>query len=173
MGVRPTEFSVEDLFAALRGMLRPLLDPSRSLALHFAPVDHLPPLFSDESKVAQILRNFISNALKYTEAGEVGVAAEPGSEDTLRFRVSDTGIGINPADQERIWDEFVQVEGAHQKRAKGTGLGLPLCRKLAGLLGGAVEVQSEPGRGSVFTLTLPRCIAGSLPAEEVASHPDG
>jgi signal transduction histidine kinase/DNA-binding response OmpR family regulator len=153
--VRPTEFSVANLFSALRGMLRPLL-PGENLKLVF---DEPPPslvLVSDEGKVSQILRNFISNALKFTEHGEVRVYAEVCGEGRLvRFGVDDTGIGISTEDQVRIFDEFTQVPNRLQSRVKGTGLGLPLCRRLAQLLGGDVQVQSELGVGSKFTATLP------------------
>ena len=113
------------------------------------------PLFTDEQKVSQILRNFISNAIKFTEQGEVRVSAQL-SEDrrTISFSVADTGIGIAPEDQGRIFDEFTQLQSPLQGRVKGTGLGLPLCRRLAHLLGGDVKVQSERNVGSVFTATV-------------------
>ncbi len=152
--VRPIEFSVGNLFSALRGMLRPLL-VGDAVRLIFDEPDTAMTLFNDEGKVSQILRNFISNAIKFTEQGEVRVSAQL-SEDrhTVRFSVSDTGIGIAPEDQGRIFDEFTQLQSPLQGRVKGTGLGLPLCRRLAHLLGGDVSVQSERGVGSVFTATV-------------------
>ena len=153
--VKMATFDVAKLFSALRGMLRPLL-VNRSVALTFDPADDLPPMVSDEGKVAQILRNFISNALKYTESGEVRVtAAYDENARTITFSVSDTGIGIAKQDQERIFDEFIQLDNPMQSRQRGTGLGLPLTRKLARLLGGSVGVESEQGRGSKFFVTLP------------------
>ncbi|HEY6483838.1 MAG TPA: ATP-binding protein [Steroidobacteraceae bacterium] len=152
--VRPMEFNVTNLFSALRGMLRPLLVEER-VRLVF---DELPTeleLCTDEGKVSQILRNFISNAIKFTEHGEVRVSAQRIDARTVRFSVADTGIGISREDQSRIFEEFTQVPNAMQTRVKGTGLGLPLCRRLARLLNGEVAVQSEPGVGSVFTATLP------------------
>jgi signal transduction histidine kinase/CheY-like chemotaxis protein len=153
--VRPIEFEVESMFGALRGMLRPLL-VSESLRLVFEPADGLPTLYTDEGKVSQILRNFISNALKFTESGEVRVSAtfRP-EEDAVSFDVTDTGIGIPPEDQERIFEEFTQVENPLQHRVKGTGLGLPLSRKLAELLGGRVTVRSTVGVGSTFCAVIP------------------
>jgi signal transduction histidine kinase/CheY-like chemotaxis protein len=152
--VRPIEFSVGNLFSALRGMLRPLL-VGDAVKLTFEEPAATLMLFNDEGKVSQILRNFISNAIKFTEQGEVRVSAQL-SEDrqTARFSVSDTGIGIAPEDQGRIFDEFTQLQSPLQGRVKGTGLGLPLCRRLAHLLGGDVSVQSERGVGSVFTATV-------------------
>jgi signal transduction histidine kinase/CheY-like chemotaxis protein len=153
--VRPAEFEVVNLFSALRGMLRPLL-VNASLSLVFDEPEGLPPMYTDEGKVAQILRNFISNALKFTEAGEVRVAASIGQRgDTVLFCVSDTGIGIAPEDQERIFEEFTQIDNPLQRNQKGTGLGLPLTRKLARLLGGQVGVRSTPGAGSTFWADIP------------------
>jgi signal transduction histidine kinase/DNA-binding response OmpR family regulator len=154
--VSSTEFHVTDLFGALRGMLRPLL-VGDVVALVFEDAQDLDPLVTDEGKVSQVLRNFISNALKFTERGEVRVTAEPGpDEGFITFRVKDTGIGIAACDQEVIWQEFGQVDHPLQSRVKGTGLGLPLSRRLAELLGGKVAVQSALGAGSTFSLTLPR-----------------
>src|SRR5262249_49170084 len=104
----------------------------------------------------QVLRNLISNALKFTERGEVRVVARYEADaKRINFAVSDTGIGIAPSDQEAIFEEFSQVETRLQKRVKGTGLGLPLSRSLAGLLGGELKVESVVGQGSVFTLSIP------------------
>ena len=152
--VRPIEFSVANLFSALRGMLRPLLVGDAVKLVFDEPQETL-TLFSDEGKVSQILRNFISNAIKFTEQGEVRVSAQL-SEDRriVRFSVTDTGIGIAPEDQGRIFDEFTQLPSPLQGRVKGTGLGLPLCRRLAHLLGGNVGVKSDRGLGSVFTATV-------------------
>jgi signal transduction histidine kinase len=151
--VRPAEFEVGNLFSALRGMLRPLL-LNRSLTLVFDEPEDLPLMFSDEGKVSQILRNFISNALKFTEAGEVRVSAESAGT-SIRFSVADTGIGIAPDDQERIFEEFTQISNPLQHKQKGTGLGLPLTRKLASILGGTVGVRSTPGLGSTFWAEIP------------------
>jgi signal transduction histidine kinase len=153
--VHPTTFTINDLFSTLRGMLRPLLI-AESVRLIFEEADRDYALHTDEGKLSQILRNFVSNALKFTERGEVRVTAAPmGDEGAMAFFVSDTGIGIPPEDQERIFEEFTQIENPLQKRIKGTGLGLPLCRRLAALLGGRVELKSEPGIGSTFVAVIP------------------
>jgi len=159
--IRPATFEIPSLFSALRGMLRPLLMQNSSVNLVFEdPVD-LPELYSDEAKVSQILRNFISNALKFTERGEVRVSAARGSDDEVVFSVTDTGIGIAPEDCELIFQEWTQVEGKVQKRVKGSGLGLPLSRKFAQLLGGSVSVSSEVGQGSTFSVTVPTHFEGA------------
>jgi signal transduction histidine kinase/CheY-like chemotaxis protein len=152
--VRPNEFEVCELFGTLRGMLRPLLAHNSSIALVFEEPIGIPTLYTDEGKVAQILRNFVSNALKFTEKGEVRVAAIR-SDDTITFSVADTGIGIAPENQERIFEDFIQIESPIQKKVKGTGLGLPLSRKLTELLGGHVSVKSELGVGATFLATIP------------------
>jgi CheY-like chemotaxis protein/two-component sensor histidine kinase len=163
--ITPAEFSIADLFSTLRGMLRPLL-PGDAVALIFEEAGDLPNVISDEGKVSQILRNFISNALKFTQRGEVRIWAEHDkAEDTITFRVRDTGIGIEPKDIEVIWQEFGQIPSALQGRVKGTGLGLPLSKKLAELLLGGVDVVSAAGEGSVFSLTVPRIYRSSDPAE--------
>jgi signal transduction histidine kinase len=153
--VVPTRFTVAELFGGLRGMLRPLR-VHEGVALVFDETEGLPDLFTDERKVSQILRNLVSNALKFTRQGEVRVSVTQDTEGHLVFSVRDTGVGIAPEDQERIFEEFVQVEGPHQQGVKGTGLGLPLSRRLAELLGGSLSVESHLGLGSVFRATLAR-----------------
>jgi len=153
--VRPIEFNVTNLFSALRGMLRPLL-VGEGVRLVFDEPEQTLELYTDEGKVSQILRNFISNAIKFTERGEVRVSATPAQDGrSISFAVADTGIGISPAYQESIFEEFTQIPSPLQSKVKGTGLGLPLCRRLARLLGGEVYVTSEVGVGSVFAATLP------------------
>ena len=159
--IRPGTFQVEGLFAALRGMLRPLLIQNSSVNLVFEDPTGLPEFYTDEAKISQILRNFISNALKFTERGEVRVSVKRGPNDTAIFSVSDTGIGIAPEDQERIFQEWTQVEGKLQKTVNGTGLGLPLSRKFAQLLGGEVYVRSQPGIGSTFFAAVPVIFTGA------------
>ena len=153
--IHPARFDVSELFSALRGMLRPLL-AARTVDLVFEEPEEPIVLFTDEGKVSQILRNFISNALKFTEKGEVRVSARPDPQNgAVRFSVRDTGLGIAPENQEIIFEEFSQVENRLQRDAKGTGLGLPLCRKLAKLLGGTIELESAPEAGATFSAIFP------------------
>lgn len=153
--LRPDSFDVRELFAALRGMLRPLAT-NEAVALEIEDPAESLLLYTDEQRVSQVLRNFISNALKFTAEGEVRLTAVAEADGFVSFAVSDTGIGIAPADQERVFHEFIQVDGPIQRRVRGTGLGLPLTRKLAHILGGEVMLESEVGRGSRFTLRIPR-----------------
>jgi signal transduction histidine kinase len=154
-----------NLFSALKGMLRPLaLNPAVELVFENPP-EHL-ALLSDEGMVAQVLRNFISNALKFTVAGHVTVQVDGELRpDFVTFSVTDTGIGISTENLQFIFEEFSQIEHPLQRSAKGTGLGLALCRKLAALLGGSVEVRSALGAGSTFLLYLPKdpTTAGDAP----------
>jgi signal transduction histidine kinase len=164
MAVRYGEVPVDELLATLRGMFRPLATDA-NVALVFAEVPPGLSLVTDEGKLAQILRNLVGNALKFTEQGEVRVAAVAEGEDQIRFSVSDTGIGIPAEHQERIFQEFEQVANPLQARARGVGLGLPVSRSLAQLLGGTLTVASTPGRGSTFILRLPRKPAGPASGE--------
>lgn len=153
--VRTASFEVENVFAALRGVFRPLTADSR-VRLIIEPAD-MPAMESDENKVSQILRNVVSNAVKFTERGDIRVSAlHDAGRDEIVMTVTDTGIGIAEEDLDRIFDEFVQVDTRRRPRARGSGLGLPLSRRLAELLGGSLTVESHVGAGSKFTLRLPR-----------------
>ena len=110
----------------------------------------------------QVLRNFVANALRFTQEGSVEVRAEAEGA-WVRFAVRDTGVGIAAEDLERIFEEFEQVGSGPVRGGRGTGLGLALCRRLAGVLGGEVGVESTPGTGSTFWLRLPAHHAGLVP----------
>jgi signal transduction histidine kinase/CheY-like chemotaxis protein len=167
--IRVKTFSVAELFSALKGMLKPLLAHNTSVDLVFEDVSDLPLLRTDEGKVSQILRNFISNAIKFTPQGEVRVSASA-TDHKILFRVQDTGIGIAPEHHETIFEEFTQLENPLQAQFKGTGLGLPLCRSLARLLGGGVSVESELGRGSTFLAEIPTIYSGDVAKQPLSSE---
>jgi len=147
-------FELIDLFAALRGMFKPIMTSDAVDVVFEEPVG-VPPLFSDNQKVAQILRNFISNALKFTQQGAVTISARPEPENHVRLSVTDTGIGIAESDLPHLFDEFTQVRSLRTPAWRGTGLGLSVCRRFAELLGGRVEVRSKVGEGSTFSVILP------------------
>ncbi|MDH1260279.1 MULTISPECIES: sensor histidine kinase [Pseudomonas] len=158
ISISPAWFDMFDLFSALRGMFRPIVDAS-AVDLIFEEPLGLPRLYTDDKKLGQILRNFISNSLKFTTRGEVRVSARLEGEDKVRFAVSDTGIGIAAELHDTLFEDFSQVDSPLQKRLRGTGLGLSLCKRFAALLGGEVGVDSTPGVGSTFFVIIPLAIA--------------
>jgi len=152
--ISPEWFEMVDLFSALRGMFKPIVASSTVTLTFDEPQDEI-RLFTDDKKVSQILRNFISNALKFTPTGEVRVSARMVDAELVEFAVSDTGIGIAAEHLPNLFADFVQIDVRLQKRLRGSGLGLSLARKFAELLGGHVAVESELGKGSRFSVTLP------------------
>jgi signal transduction histidine kinase len=147
-------FETVDLFAALRGMFKPILANSE-VTLVFQEFESVPKLYTDDRKLAQILRNFISNALKFTKHGSVRVAARLLDGERIEFSVEDTGVGISAEHLPTLFNDFVQLDTRLQRRLRGTGLGLSLSRKLAELLGGRVGAESELGKGSRFWVAIP------------------
>ena len=157
--ISPAWFDMFDLFSALRGMFRPIVD-GESVGLIFEEPRNIPRLYTDDKKLAQILRNFISNALKFTLQGEVRVSARLDGERHVRFSVTDTGIGIPESLHQNLFEDFVQIDSPLQKRLRGTGLGLSLCKRFAELLGGSIGVESTPGVGSTFFVIIPLAFSG-------------
>jgi signal transduction histidine kinase len=162
--ISPVWFEMVDLFAALRGMFKPILI-NEDVSLVFEEATGITRMHSDDRKLAQILRNFISNALKFTSKGRVVVRATTVDDHTVEFSVSDTGIGVPPEYIEHIFQDFVQVDSSIQRRVRGSGLGLALSRRLARLLGGDVSVESAVGVGSTFRVRIPI----SMPPSDDAS----
>src|SRR5690606_19296255 len=126
-----------------------------------------PVLTTDEQRLQQVLRNLLSNAVKFTAEGEVRLLIERAGDtdftlpalwntpDVIAFRVIDTGIGVSSDKLQEIFEPFQQADGTTSRRYGGTGLGLSISRNIARLLGGEIHAESQPGRGSVFTLYLP------------------
>ncbi|MEU4238964.1 ATP-binding protein [Actinoplanes sp. NPDC026619] len=146
------EVDLRALFGQLRGTLRPLATrPEVEFVVEEPTVPSMP---SDEVLLARVLRNLLTNAIKFTVEGSVRLAARA-VDDDVEFTVADTGTGIPPELHERIFEEFYQVPRSRAITGKGTGLGLPYARRLVGILGGGLRVESEVGRGSTFTVRLP------------------
>ena len=124
---------------------------------------------TDRHRLQQILTNLVSNAVKFTEAGHVEVKVGPAPARRVAFAVADTGIGIAPEHHQGIFDAFRQADGTTSRKYGGTGLGLSISRELASLLGGDIALQSAPGSGSTFTLTVARRLAADAPREVVAA----
>ncbi|RZL89291.1 MAG: response regulator, partial [Variovorax sp.] len=160
--VVPEQVALANMAESLRMTFTPLAnDKKLAFRLDIAP-DAPARLVTDRQRAEQILKNLLSNALKFTDRGEVRlqVSATPGGG--ARFAVSDSGIGIAPDQQDVIFEAFRQADGTTSRRYGGTGLGLSISRDLTRLLGGTLVVQSEPGRGSTFTLELPADIGTPL-----------
>ena len=157
MTVYLEECDIASLMSDIAATVEPLITRNRNRFVQDISPD-LKTVFTDHQKVRQTLFNLLSNASKFTEDGTITirVCRDPGDESRACFVVSDTGIGMTSEQMERIFHEFAQAEESTSRKYGGTGLGLTLCRKFASLLGGEILVESEPAKGSSFTLFLPR-----------------
>jgi signal transduction histidine kinase len=152
--LQESEFPLNALLADEQRQLQPLAR-EKGLSLEFnAPAEAL-LVRTDRIKLARVLGNLIGNAIKFTERGEVRIDAHRNGDNAIRISISDTGIGIAPEHLSHIFDEFFQLRNPERDRAKGSGLGLTICKRLVDAMGGSLEVVSAPGKGSTFTLTLP------------------
>jgi len=164
MDVNPKPFSLRLTLENIVESIAPLA-AEKHIEIRMKIPDDLIPLESDEIRVSQILQNIMANAVKFTDTGSVTVSAES-SSGMVSVRIDDTGIGIVEKDLPYIFDEFRQVDGSSARRHEGTGLGLAIARKAARMLGGNIAVQSSPGKGSAFILTLPSVWQGIAPVHE-------
>jgi len=158
-----------DLSAVIReaiDVVAPLLD-GKPITLRTELPDEVLTLDADAIKIKQVAMNLISNAIKYTDAGSVVVSAAEGEDETLgrvvRISVRDTGVGIRPEDQPRLFQQFTQLNGSATRRVGGTGLGLVITAQYVRMHGGRIDVASAPGEGSVFTVLLPTGAAPAAP----------
>lgn len=152
-------------------IVEPLIQ-SKRLTLTQDVQPNLPALSTDIVKVRQILVNLLSNASKFTEKGGISIKVTQGEGEMISFAVKDSGIGIAPKDFGRVFEEFQQVDTSSTRKYKGTGLGLPIARKLARMLGGDLTVESELDKGSTFTMTIPaRLPQRLLEAQQQATPP--
>ncbi len=170
MDVHATRVTLDRVSATLRRTFEPVASQK---GLRFAvDIDRSTPasIETDAQRLEQILKNLVSNALKFTSEGEVVVSVAT-RNDRVSFAVHDTGIGIPSSQQQIIFEAFRQADGTTNRKYGGTGLGLSISRELARLLGGDVAVTSEAGQGSTFTLTIPTRYVGPLPAAPTAAVP--
>jgi len=155
MPLQLSTVKIPELVGEVKAELEPIIIRSKLNITLDLPKD-LRPITSDRQKVKQILLNLLSNALKFTHHGGVTIAARHHvKERTMTLSVTDTGIGIAPADQERVFEDFRQLDNSPTRPYGGTGLGLSICRRLAQMIDGEITVQSQVGKGSTFMLTLP------------------
>jgi CheY-like chemotaxis protein/CHASE3 domain sensor protein len=162
--------SIDATLQALEETFRPLAG-AKHLRLAFDRLPGTPDtIITDGQRVTQILRNLLSNAVKFTERGEVALSVAPAEGDMLRIDVRDSGIGIAADKLEMIFEAFQQADGSTSRQYGGSGLGLSISREFSRLLGGRITVASEVGKGSVFTLWLPRDSEAALNANQGA-HP--
>jgi signal transduction histidine kinase/DNA-binding response OmpR family regulator/CHASE3 domain sensor protein len=174
MELNPATMAVEDLLEKLRSTFLPLAQ-ERGISLQVQASPQLPKtMCTDAQRLEQVLKNLLSNALKFTEQGRVTLEVFAPDAAHIAFSVQDTGIGIAPEHQQQIFEPFTQVDGTTSRKYGGTGLGLSISRDLVHLLGGTIELQSESGKGSVFTITLPlhpEAPLGQEPPPPVATPP--
>jgi HAMP domain-containing protein/signal transduction histidine kinase/CheY-like chemotaxis protein len=170
MPVNPKAVEVVEIQEYLEQTFRPVAE-HKSLEFKIKTGEDLPKaIFTDENRLQQILKNLLSNAFKFTEKGHVKLEIAVSDKNRgidgkgkapLMFRVTDSGIGIAPEKQKLIFEAFQQADGTTSRKYGGTGLGLTISREIARLLGGIIEVESQPGVGSVFTLYLPQKYMGT------------
>ncbi len=157
MDVHVEQFDVSKLIGACCVTVSPMVKPGVRLTQEVA--DRVGEAQTDAVRLRQIVTNLLSNAVKFTDGGEVsvrvGLNSETGGSTSLMIAVSDTGIGIPEDSLEAIFDEFRQVDGSHTRKHQGTGLGLSITKRLTELLGGTISVESEVGKGSTFTVSVP------------------
>ncbi len=147
--------SLTELMKTTEQKFRPMAD-EKGLALHMSLDAYLPPIWwTDELRLKQIINNLLSNAFKFTSKGEIRLMVQRADDKTLAISVADTGIGIQSEKQQVIFEPFQQADGNTSHHYGGTGLGLSISRQLARLLGGELQLHSEPDKGSTFTLSLP------------------
>ena len=165
MDVFVEEFDVGALIAEVRSMIAPLVAKNANRLQVDCP-PQVGVMRSDQTKVRQNLFNLLSNACKFTEAGQVRLqvrrVAKRGRA-CLEFAVSDEGIGMTPAQRDKVFEAFTQADSSTTKKYGGTGLGLPITRHFCHILGGDIVVDSTPGKGSTFTFTLPAVIDEANP----------
>jgi hypothetical protein len=154
MELEPEQFELEEIISELKNTLEPLVK-KKQLILD-VDTNQEYPVYADKLKIKQVLYNLFSNAIKFTpEKGKIAIDIDYGDED-ITISVSDSGIGIPPEEQDKIFESFRQLDSNSNRQYQGTGLGLALVKKIIEMHGGQIWVESEAGKGSTFKFTLPR-----------------
>ena len=152
MPLQVSTFVLKQLVEEVLAEMEPIVARSKLAVSSHIPPD-IGPVVSDRQKIKQIVLNLLSNALKFTRQGSITIRAAI-DRDRVTIAIADTGIGIDPADHAKIFEDFQQVDSSVARPCGGTGLGLSICRRLAPMLGGRLDMESEVGRGSTFTLVV-------------------
>jgi ABC-type polar amino acid transport system ATPase subunit/two-component sensor histidine kinase len=151
------DFKLKDMISLIEATTKPLLDKNSNKFV--VKIDKsIETMKNDETKLKQVLLNMISNSSKFTKEGKVSLIISEEAKNRIKFEISDTGIGMTENQLENVFEEFTQAETSTSKDYGGTGLGLPICKKLTELMGGKIEVQSKIGEGTTFSITVPKTI---------------
>ncbi len=174
MSLVPVEYSTQKLFSNVAMIIQNrITTPDLQLIID---IDKMMPrlLYGDDIRIKQILINLLTNAVKFTENGHVKLSVKVIKTEnltaTIRYRISDTGSGIKPEDLDKLFSSFSQVDTTRNREKEGTGLGLAICKMLATLMDGTIDVKSEYGRGSTFTVTIEQKIIDSRPMEPIDTY---
>ena len=164
MVINPVEFANKEIITDMSDLFQGI---AQEKGIQFVTEDKTKSyMYSDKERLAQILRNFLSNAFKFTKKGQVKLSISEHDEDHYRYSISDTGIGIPKDKQQVIFEAFKQADGTTSREYGGTGLGLSIARELTKLLQGHIELDSEAGKGSTFSIILPKRLDEELAEKE-------
>jgi len=150
------EFDFKMHLDQIEATAKPLIEKNQNKFIVDKP-DDIKNLTNDQTKLRQILFNMLSNAAKFTKNGVITLTVSNYGEK-IRFAVSDTGIGMSPEQLGKVFEEFTQADSSTSKNYGGTGLGLPISKKIAEMMGGIMEVESEEGKGTTFSITIPAVV---------------
>ena len=157
MDLHLEDFNLKDLVSLIEATTKPLLEKNSNKFV--VKIDKsIETMKNDETKLKQVLLNMISNSSKFTKEGTVSLEISAESKNRVKFELSDTGIGMTEDQLENVFEEFTQAETSTSKDYGGTGLGLPICKKITELMGGKIEVKSKIGEGTTFSIIVPKTI---------------
>ena len=151
------DFKLKDFISQVISTAQPLVEKNRNKMVVELD-DSIGTLRNDETKLRQVLLNLLSNAAKFTEGGVIKLKISKAARSSVKFELSDTGIGMTPKQLKNVFEEFMQAETSTSKKYGGTGLGLPISKKITEMMDGKIEIKSKVGDGTTFTITIPKTI---------------
>ena len=154
MDLHIEEFDFADLLKQIEATAKPLVEKNKNEFIIKCKTKEL-KLKNDQTKLRQILFNMLSNAAKFTKEGTVTLQINPEKKNNLKFEVLDTGIGMNEKQLDKVFEEFTQAKSSISKDYGGTGLGLPISKKMTEMMGGRMDVESKEGKGTTFSIIIP------------------